>query len=219
VRSDDNPFSRDHAKVVDQREELLTDDELLARAGRDPACFELLVGRLSDDLHAYLSRRAPSAADDLLSEAWLAAFAGRRTYDKGRGSARAWLFAIARNVLHAYWRKSAALALLPTDPQSDSLVESYDVWVGVDARLDAAAVAPQLREGLRALPGVDRELFLLVAWEQLTPTEAAVVVGVPAGTARSRLHRARTRLREHLEVSAGLGRLDALSGRDQKGTR
>ncbi|WP_405933890.1 sigma factor-like helix-turn-helix DNA-binding protein [Streptomyces sp. NBC_00827] len=45
---------------------------------------------------------------------------------------------------------------------------------------------------------MERELLLLVAWERLTPTEAAAAVGIPPGTARSRLHRARARLREAL---------------------
>jgi DNA-directed RNA polymerase specialized sigma24 family protein len=50
------------------------------------------------------------------------------------------------------------------------------------------------------LPEADREVLLLVAWEQLTPTEAAAVVGIPAATARTRLHRARTRMRAALEI-------------------
>jgi RNA polymerase sigma-70 factor (ECF subfamily) len=49
---------------------------------------------------------------------------------------------------------------------------------------------------------VERELLLLVTWEELSPTEAAQVIGVPAGTARSRLHRARSRMRELLASAA-----------------
>ena len=75
-------------------------------------------------------------------------------------------------------------------------------WAAVDARLDAAAVRPALQEALASLPPVERELLLLVGWEQLTPSEAAEVVGIPAGTARSRLHRARERMRERLAGSA-----------------
>ncbi len=46
-----------------------------------------------------------------------------------------------------------------------------------------------------ALPPAERDVLLLVAWEQLTPAQAARVLGVPPGTARSRLHRARAALR------------------------
>jgi RNA polymerase sigma-70 factor (ECF subfamily) len=52
-----------------------------------------------------------------------------------------------------------------------------------------------LRSAVRALPSAERDVLLLVAWEQLTPAQAAAALGVPQGTARSRLHRARTALR------------------------
>jgi len=45
------------------------------------------------------------------------------------------------------------------------------------------------------LPQAERDVLLLVAWEQLTPAQAAAALGVPQGTARSRLHRARAALR------------------------
>jgi RNA polymerase sigma-70 factor (ECF subfamily) len=76
-----------------------------------------------------------------------------------------------------------------------------DESAAVDARLDAAALAPQLRQALKDLPDVERELLLLVAWENLTPTEAAQALGIPAGTARSRLHRARQRMDGRLSGS------------------
>ncbi|MEV6110885.1 RNA polymerase sigma factor [Streptomyces sp. NPDC051940] len=174
----------------------VTDDELLGGAARDPAAFEPLVARHSTALHGYLRRRAPAAADDLLAEVWLQAFAARRTFDASRGSARAWLFGVTRKVLAQHWQQ---LARAPQPPTADGI--STDPWQAVDQRLDAAAAGKRLRRELSELPAVERELLLLVAWEQLTPTEAAAVVGIPAGTARSRLHRARTRLRRGLTTS------------------
>ncbi|MET8412398.1 sigma factor-like helix-turn-helix DNA-binding protein [Streptomyces sp. NPDC005195] len=79
-------------------------------------------------------------------------------------------------------------------------------------RLDAAALAPALRHALAELPDEEREVMLLVSWEQLTPAEAAAAVGVPAGTARSRLHRARGRLREPLAQGRLEGRYLAVTG-------
>ncbi|MEU9083882.1 RNA polymerase sigma factor [Streptomyces sp. NPDC048357] len=170
------------------------DEELLTRSARDTDAFEALVIRLSAQLHGYLARRAPHAADDLLAEVWLRAFAGRAGFDAGRGTARAWLFGVARNVLAGHWRRADQ-----DRPDRHPLeAAGSDPWHAVDQRLDAAACAPLLRETLAGLPAVERDLLLLVAWEQLTPTEAAAVVGVPAGTARSRLHRARGRLRAAL---------------------
>jgi RNA polymerase sigma-70 factor (ECF subfamily) len=160
----------------------------------DPGRFEGLVAEHSGALHGYLARRAPHAADDLLAEVWLRAFAGRTGYDPARGAVRVWLFGVARHVLAAHWRDAGR-----GEPPHALDAEPYaDPWQAVDQRLDAAAVAPLIRRTLRELPHVERELLLLVAWEQLTPAEAAAVVGVPQGTARSRLHRARARLREAL---------------------
>jgi RNA polymerase sigma-70 factor, ECF subfamily len=168
-----------------------------------PTAFEDLVLEHGNALHGYLARRAPAAADDLLSEVWLAAFAGRGRYDPELGSVRGWLFGVARNVMLAHLRKAKPVTREGPEPLDD-------VWDAVVARLDAAAVGPRLQAALTSLPAVERELLLLVAWEQLSPAEAAQVVGVPTGTARSRLHRARTRMREQLETHLAVER-----GQDQ----
>lgn len=172
---------------------MATDDDLLIRSVTDAEAFEPLVARYSAALHGYLARRAPDAADDLLAEVWLRSYAGRATFDAARGTARTWLFGVARNVLAAHWRTRAQQVTAPGGEE-----QSSDPWHAVDQRLDAAAVAPLMRRTLAQLPSVERELLLLVAWEQLTPAEAAAVVGIPSGTARSRLHRARNRLRTAL---------------------
>ncbi|MFF3871846.1 RNA polymerase sigma factor [Streptomyces sp. NPDC001978] len=156
---------------------------------RDPVAFTSLVERHSADLHGYFARRAPQAADDLLAELWLRAYAARRGFDPARGSVRAWLFGVARNVLSAHWRRVMAPRADLPGPTRD------DPWEAVDDRLVATAIAPRLRSLLAELPPEERELLLLVAWEELTPSEAAAVVGIPAATARTRLHRARNRMR------------------------
>lgn len=76
-----------------------------------------------------------------------------------------------------------------------------DPWDDIVDRLDAAASGEALISAVRRLPA-EREVLLLVAWEQLTPSEAAAVLGVPAGTARSRLHRARATLRRVLAAAS-----------------
>jgi RNA polymerase sigma-70 factor (ECF subfamily) len=171
------------------------DTALLARSAHDAVAFEPLVERHSTALHGYLSRRAPAAADDLLAEVWLRAFASRSGFDPARGTARAWLFGVARNVLAAHWNGIEPVG------RAAHHEPTVDPWQAVDRRLDAAAVAPLIRRILSELPHVERELLLLVICEQLTPAEAAAVVGVPQGTARSRLHRARARLRDALTTT------------------
>lgn len=175
-----------------------TDEELLTRSVRDPVAFEPLVARHSTALHGFLVRRVPGAADDLLSETWLQAFGSRAGFDPGRGTVRGWLFGVARVVVAGYWRGAPQDQGIP--PGSEG---STDPWQAVDQRLDAAAVAPLIRRVLAGMPEVERQLLLLVIWDQLTPAEAAAAVGVPPGTARSRLHRARQRLREALGTRQG----------------
>lgn len=172
----------------------MSDGDLIARSLVDPPVFEQLVTALGPRVHAYLARRAPQHADDLFSETWLEAFRSRHRYDAERGEAAAWVFGVARNVLLAHLRHAgratnvSGVLAAPEQP--------VDEWDAVDRRLDAAGSSTALRTALAALPVEEREVLLLVAWEQLSPTEAAAVLGVPAGTARSRLHRARARITE-----------------------
>jgi RNA polymerase sigma factor (sigma-70 family) len=66
-------------------------------------------------------------------------------------------------------------------------------------RLDARALRGRLAAALADVADGDREVLLLVAWAQLSLEEAARALGIPAGTARSRLHRARKKMRVALE--------------------
>ena len=160
----------------------------------DPMAFTALVDREGPGVLAYLVRRAPAEAEDLLGRVWVEAYASRSSFDPARGSARSWLFGVARHVLLRHWRDRRPD---PGDPMLTPM--AVDPWDEVDARLDSAALAGPLRAALGDLPEVDREMLLLIAWEQLTPTEAAAVVGIPPATARTRLHRARSRMRIALE--------------------
>jgi RNA polymerase sigma factor (sigma-70 family) len=167
-----------------------TDGALIERSVRGrPDAFVEVVQRHEAAVHGFLARRAGhQAADDLLGEVWVRAFAARGGYDLGHADARPWLYGIARNVLRAHWRARPDAGPAAAD-------EAVDPWDDVVDRLDSAARAQALGAALRALPAAEREALLLVAWEQLTPAEAAVALGIPQGTVRSRLHRARSALR------------------------
>jgi RNA polymerase sigma factor (sigma-70 family) len=167
-----------------------TDGVLIERSVRGrPDAFVEVVRRHEVAVHGFLARRGGrEAAGDLLGEVWLRAFAARGGYDPGRADALPWLYGIARNVLREHWRAGRDLA----DPVAEV---PDDPWDAVVERIDSGASARTLAAAVRALPPDERDVLLLVAWEELTPTEAAAVLGIPAGTARSRLHRARTALR------------------------
>ncbi|MEJ5947009.1 sigma-70 family RNA polymerase sigma factor [Pseudokineococcus basanitobsidens] len=176
-----------------------SDEDVLVRSLHRPVAFEELVRRHSAPVHGYLQRRSSAQiADDLLAETWLQAFASRGSYDPGRGPVRAWVFGVARHVLFAAQRQHRRAH--QEGSRSEAVTDPAPDWDAVDARLDAAATAPALRSGLASLTGPDRELLLLVVWEQLSPTEAAAVLDIPPGTARSRLHRARRQLRHHVST-------------------
>ena len=175
----------------------LSDSEVMARAVCEPELFVHVFDRHGRAVHAYLARRAGSqAADDVMGEVWLQAFRSRDRFNTNWSDARPWLYGIARNALRAHWRSRYR-------GERHTHAGSADPWEDVDVRLDAARRAPTLRAALAALPDKDLEVLLLVAWEQLSPTEAAVSLGVPAGTVRWRLHRARASLRRQLGDDLG----------------
>ena len=71
---------------------------------------------------------------------------------------------------------------------------------GTDARVDARARSAALAEGLAGLRGAERDVLLLFAWAELSYEELSVTLGIPVGTVRSRLSRAREHLRAALEA-------------------
>jgi RNA polymerase sigma factor (sigma-70 family) len=127
------------------------------------------------------------------------AFGQRDRFDPGRGALRPRLFGIATNLVARHRRKEArhyrALARAADLPAAGSHEDQ------VVADVAAQGVAPQLVRALAALPPGERDVVLLVALSQLSHAEVARALGISAGTAGSRLSRARKRL--HLSVSQG----------------
>lgn len=157
--------------------------------------FEDLYRETHDGVLGYLARRVPPAdAADLLAETYLVAWRRRDELSAGEGR-RPWLFGVARRLLLAHQRQQPTV--LPLD--GDHACADPAPGAGRDDR--GAAV----RRALTSLGPVDRELVTLTVWDGLTPAEAAAVVGLTAGTARVRLHRARARLARHPELRDAMG--------------
>ncbi|RMI41207.1 sigma-70 family RNA polymerase sigma factor [Actinomadura harenae] len=182
-----------------------TDAAAIERSLREPESFAGIFDRHYDAIHGYAARRlGPVAADDVAAETFLIAFDRRGDYDLRRPDARPWLYGIASNLIarrrRAEARHYTALARTGADGPSEGPEER------AADRLDASAARRPLAAALADLNDGDRDVLLLVAWAGLTPTEAGEALGLPAGTIRSRLHRARTRVRaalpDHLKESA-----------------
>lgn len=176
----------------------VADAVLIERSLREPERFTELFDRYYGEIHGYVARRlGPSLAEDVASETFLIAFDRRRRYDVAYPSARPWLYGIASNLVarhrRAEVRRYRALSRTDTTHDVDSHAER------VAGRLDARALRGRLAAALVEVADRDREVLLLVAWAQLGLEEAARALGIPAGTARSRLHRARRRMRTALE--------------------
>jgi RNA polymerase sigma factor (sigma-70 family) len=169
----------------------------IERSWREPDRFADVFDRHYDDIRGFVARRLGAGlADDLAAETFLVAFDRRRRYDLAYPSARPWLYGIASNLVarhrRAELRRYRALARA-------AAIEAVELHSeGADGRVDAAALRGRLAAALVEVEDRDREVLLLVAWGQLSCDEAARALGIPAGTARSRLHRARRRTRAAL---------------------
>ena len=170
-----------------------SDASIIAASLAAPEVFGTLFDRHARTLFRYLVRRiGPDEADSLLGELFRIAFEKRSTYDLDRENARPWLYGIATNLLRHWFRASARRAPDPPAHEWDFADEAL-------GRVEARALGPDLALALRTVAAADRDALLLHAWAELTYTEIAHATGVPVGTVRSRIHRARTQLRAHLE--------------------
>ena len=158
--------------------------------------FAELFDEHAGGLHRYLARRVGvDVADDLVSETFLVAMRGSHGYDPDRGSVVGWLYGIATNLLRGHAKRE--VRLLRTAVR-------YGVDVGVAESLEHTVVARiDARSHLRLIAGelakmtdADRDLLLLVSLAGLSVQEAAEALEMNAGTARSRLHRLRAKLKE-----------------------
>ncbi len=163
-----------------------------------------------DAISSYLRRRIePAVADELAAQTFLEAYDRRATYDHGRGEPRAWLYGIAVNLLRRHRRsEERRLRAYARAARAEPAHEHSDP----SGQLDARAAAPILATALAALSPTDREVLLLFAWADLSYEQIAEAVGIPIGTVRSRMNRARRKVRERLSSDRALSVLEVLDG-------
>jgi RNA polymerase sigma-70 factor (ECF subfamily) len=173
------------------------DASVIQLSRHEPEHFTVLFRRHAPHIQRYVVHRlGQDAADDIVAETFLLAFRQRDSYDQTRADARPWLYGIATNLIgrhrRAEIRMYRALARTGIDPVMESFTDT------VDDRVSANTASRRLAAALARLPAELRDTLLLVAWGDLSYEEVATALGVPIGTVRSRVSRARNKLRRTL---------------------
>ena len=182
-----------------------SDSSLWARSrGGDAEAFTELFRRHSTLIYNYCFRRLAdwAEAEDALSLVFLEAWR-RRSKELPPDKVLPWFYGIATNVLRNRRRSArryrAALGRYPqSSPEPDFSDDSTQ-------RLDDEREMTRALDLLARLPSRERDVFVLCAWQELSYADAALALGLPVGTVRSRLFSARQRMYE----------LDPRSGHEQ----
>ena len=181
----------------------IDDGEIISRSLEQRAAFAELYDRHERVVYRYAARRIGGPhADDITSETFLVAFTRREDFHGGR-DARPWLLGIATTLMQKHTRQEARAwkGMLVADLARVDIDEFDDA----DARMDAKDVVRRLGRALSRLPAGDRDVLLLHAFADLDHEGIGLALSIPTGTVRSRLSRARRKLRLAIDPT---GRLD-----------
>jgi len=158
------------------------DATLIARSLHAPECFGALFDRHAPAISRYIARRlGPDAADDLVAETFLVAFARRGRYDAARADARPWLYGIARYKFLDYLRRTrSSMHDIPIDEATDLV--SHDDVEGVESSYDVDRLLERLSPKMQ---GAIRYVKL----EGLSVNEAAARSGMSPSAVKVSVHR------------------------------
>ncbi|NEE00531.1 RNA polymerase sigma factor [Phytoactinopolyspora halotolerans] len=180
-----------------------SDEQLWSRARRgDPAAFGDLFTRHSHAVYTFCFRLTGSwdIAEDLTTVVFLEAWRQRARFTADGDTLMAWLLGIAsqaaRNSTRAVKRHRRLLAKLPPAIIEERGDENHA------ARVEAEQQMQEILRVFRRLPQREQEVLALCVWGERTAAEAAVALGIPVGTVRSRLARAHEHLRRLVEGAA-----------------
>ena len=173
--------------------------------------FEALFERYEGAVRRHLVNIVvdKAAAEDLLQETFLRVWTHAGQW-RGQGSVKGWLFRIATNLslnhLRARRRRPEQPLELPETMVDDDELPDTPAWLVDTASLGPEAVVEQVEQGarlqqiIRDLPDEKRELLRLVHQMELSLREAADELGIPEGTAKSRLYYARAQVKNGLQA-------------------
>ena len=167
------------------------------RKGASPAeraaateAFEHLFRLYQQPLYGFFLRRTGDSgpAEELTQECFLAVFKAVGRY-RPTASFRTFLYAIGLNLVRAHRRKTIFRAMFAGEAKAEA---------GADSHAELSLV---VKDALAHLDRTDREMIMLRVYDDLSYAEIAELLGVPVGTVRSRLFRARAALRELLATA------------------
>jgi RNA polymerase sigma-70 factor (ECF subfamily) len=165
----------------------------------DSAAFAEVFDEYSDWIYNVAFRRTGSwvTAEEIVSTVFLEAWRQRAAITEDDGSIRSWLLGVTLNLIRRHWRQADRQRRATLRLGSD---EAYlDHSGDVAERIDAEQAMNRILESLERITDDQREVVQLWAWEELTYDEISVVLDVPVGTVKSRLHRARDALQHTLD--------------------
>lgn len=184
--------------------EQLSDEEIVARiVSGDRPLFEILMRRHNQRIYRAVRAvlRADDEAEDVMQEAYLSAYQHLHQFE-GRARFSTWLTRIAVN--SALARRGGKWATTMIDTDDDSLEALESIAPDPERETLTAELREVMEREVAALPDSFRTTFVLREVEGLSTTETAEVLGISEDLVKTRLHRARTTLRERLYRRAGI---------------
>jgi RNA polymerase sigma-70 factor, ECF subfamily len=169
-----------------------TDEALLELAGRSETAFMLLFERHREVVFRVACRltNSVSAAEDITQECFLGLLDAPGRFDPAKGSLRTYLYGAVRNQARRYQGMRAGD------------VDLEDTEIDDAAELSRAFLQQEqshvIRQAISTLPLPQREALILFQYEELPLEEVAAILGIEIGAVKSRLHRARARLKRIL---------------------
>ncbi len=184
---------------------MLSDQDLVQRIlERDAHAFEAIFERYAETIRRHLARLVENdvAAQDLVQETFLRVWTRAEQWD-GRGSFAGWLYRIATNLAFNHLRSMRRRREQPLEEAlaaEDEAEQDYlSAWMmdpspGPDAAFESIEQHEQFRHLVQGLPEDKRDVLYLVHEMEMSIQAAADELGIPEGTAKSRLHYAKKRL-------------------------
>lgn len=178
-----------------------SDAELIVASLDQPDLFTPVFERHHEAVFGFAGAAVGvNQAADIASETFLRAFELRHRYDAGYPSAKPWLFGITANLIADHYRRRARQHRAYR--RLSGRIEVWDQFEAeADSRSDAIALAPMIEQALRSLRPEELSVVSLFVFEGFSYAEISRALSIPEGTVRSRLSRARGRLRNQIGSS------------------